>query len=367
RPTSETIIGHMYAKWIESYRDLPVLINVWNSVVRWELRTKLFLRTTEFYWQEGHTAHATAEEAKAETQQMLEVYADFAENEAAVPVIKGRKSGREKFAGGVDSYSVEAMMGDTRALQAGTSHFLGENFAKAFSIQYLNRENKQQYVSTTSWGLSTRFVGAIIMVHGDDQGLVLPPRLAPFQVVIVPIYKTEQERSAVMEQTERVQQSLAEFRLKLDDREEVTPGFKFNDWEMRGVPLRIEIGPKDVEQGQVTLARRDEKGRIRAPVEGVAQLVAATLDEIQANMLNKAREFMRENTHDPADYTDFQEVVKSGWADVWWCGEEDCEAKIKQETKATNRVIPLEQPGGQGVCIRCGNAATERAIFARAY
>ena len=367
RPTSETIIGHMYAKWIESYRDLPVLINVWNSVVRWELRTKLFLRTTEFYWQEGHTAHATAEEAKAETQQMLEVYADFAENEAAVPVIKGRKSGREKFAGGVDSYSVEAMMGDTRALQAGTSHFLGENFAKAFSIQYLNRENKQQYVSTTSWGLSTRFVGAIIMVHGDDQGLVLPPRLAPFQVVIVPIYKTEQERSAVLEQTERVQQSLAEFRLKLDDREEVTPGFKFNDWEMRGVPLRIEIGPKDVEQGQVTLARRDEKGRIRAPVEGVAQLVAATLDEIQANMLNKAREFMRENTHDPADYTDFQEVVKSGWADVWWCGEEDCEAKIKQETKATNRVIPLEQPGGQGVCIRCGNAATERAIFARAY
>ncbi|MCH7611063.1 MAG: proline--tRNA ligase [Chloroflexi bacterium] len=367
RPTSETIIGHMYAKWIESYRDLPVLINVWNSVVRWELRTKLFLRTTEFYWQEGHTAHATAEEAKAETQQMLEVYADFAENEAAVPVIKGRKSGREKFAGGVDSYSVEAMMGDTRALQAGTSHFLGENFAKAFSIQYLNRENKQQYVSTTSWGLSTRFVGAIIMVHGDDQGLVLPPRLAPFQVVIVPIYKTEQERSAVMEQTERVQQSLAEFRLKLDDREEVTPGFKFNDWEMRGVPLRIEIGPKDVEQGQVTLARRDEKGRIRAPVEGVAQLVSATLDEIQANMLNKAREFMRENTHDPADYAEFKEVVKSGWADVWWCGEEDCEAKIKQETKATNRVIPLEQPGGQGVCIRCGNAATERAIFARAY
>ena len=367
RPTSETIIGHMYAKWIESYRDLPVLINVWNSVVRWELRTKLFLRTTEFYWQEGHTAHATAEEAKAETQQMLEVYADFAENEAAVPVIKGRKSGREKFAGGVDSYSVEAMMGDTRALQAGTSHFLGENFAKAFSIQYLNRENKQQYVSTTSWGLSTRFVGAIIMVHGDDQGLVLPPRLAPFQVVIVPIYKTEQERSAVMEQTERVQQSLAEFRLKLDDREEVTPGFKFNDWEMRGVPLRIEIGPKDVEQGQVTLARRDEKGRIRAPVEGVAQLVSATLVEIQANMLNKAREFMRENTHDPADYAEFKEVVKSGWADVWWCGEEDCEAKIKQETKATNRVIPLEQPGGQGVCIRCGNAETERAIFARAY
>jgi prolyl-tRNA synthetase len=367
RPTSETIIGHMYAKWIESYRDLPVLINVWNSVVRWELRTKLFLRTTEFYWQEGHTAHATAEEAVAETQQMLEVYADFAENEAAVPVVMGRKSESEKFAGGVNSYSIEAMMGDTRALQAGTSHYLGENFAKAFSIQYLDRDNTLQYVSTTSWGLSTRFVGAIIMVHGDDQGLVLPPRLAPFQVVIVPIHKNEEQRRAVLEQTEAIRQSLVDFRLKVDDREEVTPGFKFNDWEMRGVPLRLEIGPKDVEQGQVTLARRDEKGRTHAPAEGVAEVVRATLDEIQANMFTKAREFMRENTHDPTDYAEFQEVVKSGWADVWWCGEADCEAKIKQETKATNRGIPLDQPGGEGVCIRCGDPARERAIFARAY
>lgn len=367
RPTSETIIGHMYAKWIESYRDLPVLINVWNSVVRWELRTKLFLRTTEFYWQEGHTAHATAEEAKAETQQMLEVYADFAENEAAVPVVMVRKSESEKFAGGVNSYSIEAMMGDTRALQAGTSHYLGENFAKAFSIQYLDRDNTLQYVSTTSWGLSTRFVGAIIMVHGDDQGLVLPPRLAPFQIVIVPIHKNEEQRRAVLEQTEAIRQSLGDFRLKVDDREEVTPGFKFNDWEMRGVPLRVEIGPKDVEQGQVTLARRDEKGRTHTPAEGVAEVVRATLDEIQANMLTKAREFMRENTHDPADYAEFQEVVKAGWADVWWCAEADCEAKIKQETKATNRGIPLDQPGGEGVCIRCGDPARERAIFARAY
>lgn len=367
RPTSETIIGHMYAKWIESYRDLPVLINVWNSVVRWELRTKLFLRTTEFYWQEGHTAHATAEEAKAETQQMLEIYADFAENEAAVPVVMVRKSESEKFAGGVNSYSIEAMMGDTRALQAGTSHYLGENFAKAFSIQYLDRDNTLQYVSTTSWGLSTRFVGAIIMVHGDDQGLVLPPRLAPFQIVIVPIHKNEEQRRAVLEQTEAIRQSLGDFRLKVDDREEVTPGFKFNDWEMRGVPLRVEIGPKDVEQGQVTLARRDEKGRTHTPAEGVAEVVRATLDEIQANMLTKAREFMRENTHDPADYAEFQEVVKAGWADVWWCAEADCEAKIKQETKATNRGIPLDQTGGEGVCIRCGDPARERAIFARAY
>jgi prolyl-tRNA synthetase len=367
RPTSETVIGHMYAKWIESYRDLPVLINVWNSVVRWEMRTKLFLRTTEFYWQEGHTAHATAKEAEAETQQMLEVYADFAENEAAVPIVMGRKSESEKFAGGVNSYSIEAMMGDTKALQAGTSHYLGENFARAFSIQYLDHENMLQYVSTTSWGLSTRFVGTIIMVHGDEQGLVLPPRLAPFQVVIVPIHKNEEQRSVVLEQTEVIRQALEGFRVKVDDREEVTPGFKFNDWEMRGVPLRVEIGPKDVEQNQVTLSRRDEKGRISAPVEGVAEVVQATLDEIQANMLAKARAFMQENTHEPDDYAEFQEVVKTGWADVWWCGRADCEAEIKQETKATNRVIPTDQPGGEGVCIHCGNPATERAIFARAY
>ncbi len=367
RPTSETVIGHMYAKWIQSHRDLPVLINVWNSVVRWELRTKLFLRTTEFYWQEGHTAHATAEEAEAETRQMLEIYADFAENEAAVPVIMGRKSESEKFAGGVNSYSIEAMMGDTKALQAGTSHYLGQNFAKAFSIQYLDHENTQQYVSTTSWGLSTRFIGAIIMVHGDKQGLALPPRLAPFQVVIVPIYKNEEHKSAVLEQTELIRQALEGFRVKVDDREEVTPGFKFNDWEMRGVPLRIEIGPKDVEQSQITLSRRDEKGRSSAPVEGVAAVVQATLDEIQENMLAKARAFMQENTHDPADYAEFQEVVKTGWADVWWCGRADCEAEIKQETKASNRVIPIDQPGGEGVCIHCGNPAAERAIFARAY
>ncbi len=367
RPTSETVIGHMYAKWIQSYRDLPVLINVWNSVVRWELRTKLFLRTTEFYWQEGHTAHETAEEAEAETLQMLEVYADFAENEAAIPVVMGRKSDSERFAGAVNSYSIEAMMGDTRALQAGTSHYLGENFARAFEIQFLNRENTQQYVSTTSWGLSTRVVGAIIMVHGDEQGLVLPPRLAPFQVVIVPIHKNEEQRSVVLEQTEVIRQALKGFRVKVDDREEVTPGFKFNDWEMRGVPLRVEIGPKDVEQNQVTLSRRDEKGRSSAPVDGVAEVVQATLDDIQANMLAKARAFMQENTHEPADYAEFQEVVKAGWADVWWCGRADCEAEIKQETKATNRLIHLDQPGGEGVCIHCGDPAAERAIFARAY
>ncbi len=367
RPTSETVIGHMYAKWIESYRDLPVLINVWNSVVRWELRTKLFLRTTEFYWQEGHTAHAKAEEAREETDRMLGVYADFSENEAAVPVIKGRKSESERFAGAVNSYSIEAMMGDTRALQAGTSHYLGENFARAFEIQYLDHENTLQYVNTTSWGLSTRMVGAIIMVHGDDQGLVMPPRLAPYQAVIVPIYKNDDEKSAVMETVEQVRKSLADLRLHIDQREEVTPGFKFNDWEMRGVPLRIEIGPKDVDAGRVTAARRDTGKRSTIELEQLDGGVKQLLDEIHESLYKRATAFMQENTHEPKDYDEFQQAVESGWADIWWCGDADCEAEIKQDTKATNRVIPLEQPGGEGVCIHCGNPAKERAVFARAY
>ncbi|HEY7542616.1 MAG TPA: proline--tRNA ligase, partial [Methylomirabilota bacterium] len=262
RPTSETIIGHAYAQWIKSYRDLPVLINQWNSVVRWELRTKLFLRTLEFWWQEGHTAHATYDEAEAETRQMLDVYTDFAVNEAAVPVIPGVKSQSEKFAGALHSYTIEAMMGDKRALQAGTSHNLGQNFAKAFNIQYLDRDNQLQHCWTTSWGLSTRFIGAIIMVHGDDQGLILPPRLAPYQVVVVPIYRSDAERVTVLEAAGRVKTQLATggVRVRLDERDGVTPGFKFNDWEMRGVPLRIEVGPRDVEKRQVVLARRDMPG-----------------------------------------------------------------------------------------------------------
>ncbi|MEK6588250.1 MAG: proline--tRNA ligase [Chloroflexota bacterium] len=367
RPTSETIIGHMYSKWIKSYRDLPVLINVWNSVVRWELRTKLFLRTTEFYWQEGHTAHATAEEARAETEQMLNVYADFAENEAAVPVIKGRKSESQKFAGAVTSYSIEAMMGDTRALQAGTSHYLGDNFARAFSIQYLDRDNTQQFCQTTSWGLSTRFVGAIIMVHGDDQGLVLPPRLAPYQAVLVPIYKNDQERGAVLERTEAAHKALAGFRLRVDDREEVTPGFKFNDWEMRGVPVRVEIGPKDVAQGTVTLARRDQRKRQSVRQEGLAVAMQELLADIHHSMLERARDFQKTNTHQPEDYESFKEAVQSGWAEVWWCGDADDEVQIQADTKATNRIILLDRADGEGACIRCGKVARERAIFARAY
>jgi len=372
RPTSETIIGYMYAKWIKSHRDLPVLINQWGNVVRWEMRTKLFLRTLEFYWQEGHTAHATAEEAQEETFRMLGVYADFAINEAAVPVIKGIKSDSEKFAGAVQSTTIEAMMGDRRALQTGTSHFLGQNFAQAFGIQYLDRNNQLQHAWTTSWGLSTRMIGAIIMTHGDDQGLILPPRLAPIQVVVVPIYKSEAEKSLVMPVVERVAAELkaAGFRLKVDSREELTPGFKFNDWEMRGVPLRLEIGPKDVDKGSVALARRDLPGRIGksfVPQIGLAQQVQETLDSIQSSLFERALKFRQANTFEPGDYAELQQVLQDGWAYVWWCQKPECEARIKEDTRATSRCIPLEQPGGNGKCVVCGEAANVKAYFARAY
>src|SRR5512136_1938607 len=291
RPTSETIIGYMYSKWIKSWRDLPVLINQWGNVVRWEMRTKLFLRTLEFYWQEGHTAHATPEECQQETIRMLDVYADFAVEDAAIPVVKGRKSQSEKFAGADNSFSIEAMMGDTKALQAGTSHNLGQNFAKAFEIQYLDANNLLQHVWTTSWGLSTRFVGAVIMTHGDDQGLVLPPKLAPYQAVIIPIYKNDEEKSMVMPVVAKVEQELQSFRLKTDSREEVTPGFKFNDWEMRGVPLRIEIGPKDVQNNSLAFSRRDILGKAGKSFVKHDQLeaqVAETLQSIQASLFDRA-------------------------------------------------------------------------------
>ena len=370
RPTSETIIGYMYAKWIKSYRDLPILINQWGNVVRWEMRTKLFLRTLEFYWQEGHTAHATAEEAREETLQMLNIYTDFAINDAAVPVIPGLKSDREKFAGAINSYTIEAMMGDTRALQAGTSHFLGQNFAKAFDIQYLDWNNELQYVWTTSWGLSTRFVGAIIMTHGDDQGLILPPKLAPIQVVVVPIYKSQDEKSKVMATVERIRKELGDFRTQVDDREEVTPGFKFNDWEMRGVPLRIEIGPRDVEKNSVVFARRDKLGRAGKSFvsqDHLSQQVREMLDTIQASLLAKALAFREENTHDPQNYDELRDVVKDGWAYSWWCGSEECELKVKEDTKATTRCIPIEQPEEEGLCIVCNRPANKKVYFARAY
>ncbi len=371
RPTSETIIGYMYSKWIKSYRDLPVLINQWGNVVRWEMRTRLFLRTLEFYWQEGHTAHATAEEAVEETVRMLNVYTDFAVNEAAVPVIPGRKSETEKFAGASDSYTIEAMMGDTRALQSGTSHFLGQNFAKAFDIQFLDPNNQQQHCWTTSWGLSTRFIGAIIMTHGDDQGLVLPPRLAPIQIVIVPIFRNDEEQAKVMPVAETLNRQLAEFRVKLDARSEVTPGFKFNDWEMRGVPLRIEIGPKDVDNGVVTVARRHLPGRAGKSTlplgSEIAAQVQTVLDEIQAAMLVKARNFRDAHIHEPKDYEELRQIVQDGWALAYWCGSTECEARVKEDTKATTRCIPLDQPEGQGKCIVCGQPAKIKVYFARAY
>ena len=372
RPTSETIIGHAYAKWIKSYRDLPVLINLWNSVVRWEMRTKLFLRTLEFYWQEGHTAHATYEEAQAETIQMLNIYADVYENEAAIPVYRGRKSASERFAGADETYSLEAMMGDGKALQSCTSHNLGQNFAKAFEIKYLDKNNQQQYCWTTSWGFSTRFIGALIMVHGDDQGLIMPPRLAPFQVVIVPIFKNDAEKEKVMPVVNKVRAELiaAEVRVKVDEREE-TPGFKYNDWEMRGVPLRIEVGPKDVEKGSVAMARRDipgREGKSFVPQNGIADTVKAMLITIHKALYDRALKFRDENTHEPKDYDEFKKVVEKGFVFSYWCGESECETKIKEDTKATTRCIPLDgQPNVEGKCIHCGKAAKEKALFAKAY
>jgi prolyl-tRNA synthetase len=372
RPTSETIIGHMYAKWIQSYRDLPLLINQWNSVVRWELRTKLFLRTLEFFWQEGHTAHATLAEAEFETRQMLDIYTDFAVNDAALPVIPGRKSEAERFAGADQTYSIEAMMGDGKALQSGTSHNLGQNFAKAFEIRYLDPAGALQYCWTTSWGLSTRIIGAIIMVHGDDQGLILPPKLAPIQTVIVPIWKNDAERAATLGAAASVRAALlaAGIRTKTDEREGASPGFKFNDWEMRGVPLRIEIGPKDVSNNAVVLARRDKPGRegkSPVPQAGIADAVKEGLVVVQKSLFDRALAFREAHTREPANFQEFKEAVETGFARAFWCGASACEEKIKEATKATMRCIPLEQPGGTGVCIFCGSTATERAIFARAY
>ncbi len=370
RPTSETIIGYMYSKWIRSYRDLPVLINQWGNVVRWEMRTRLFLRTLEFYWQEGHTAHSTSKEAEEETLRMLDTYTRFAIDDAAVPVIPGRKSETEKFAGAVNSYTIEGMMGNTWALQAGTSHFLGQNFARAFEIQFLDETNQQQFAWTTSWGLSTRFVGAIIMTHGDDQGLVLPPKLAPIQVVVVPIFRNDEEKAKVMPVVEQVRQMLADFRIKVDERTELTPGFKFNDWEMRGVPLRLEIGPKDVEKGVVTAARRDQPGRAGKSALALEQLpaqITEMLAAIQSALLEKATAFRDAHIYDPADYQEMQTSVQNGWAYSWWCGSKECENKVKEDTKATTRCIPLDQPGGQGKCIVCGEKADQKVYFARAY
>jgi prolyl-tRNA synthetase len=380
RPTSETIIGHMWSKWIQSYRDLPVLMNQWNSVVRWELRTKLFLRTLEFYWQEGHTAHATREEAVEETRRMLDVYTDFAVNEAAIPVIPGVKSDAEKFAGADTTYSLEAMMGDCKALQFCTSHFLGQNFAQAFDVKYLDQGGQLQHCWTTSWGLSTRVIGGIIMVHGDDQGLVLPPRLAPTQVVIVPIFKTEEEKSTVLKGAEELKEQLlkANLRVALDKREGFSPGWKFNDWEMRGVPLRVELGPKDVAKQAALLARRDKpgkEGKVSAPLADLAGTIEKLLVEIQQSLFDRALAFRRTHTQETKNYDQFKEAVETGFAFAHWCAKSECEERIKEETRATMRCIPLDQAAvmgatgesDTGTCVYCAEPSKEKAIFARAY
>ncbi len=380
RPTSETIIGHMYAKWIQSYRDLPVLINQWANVVRWEMRTRLFLRTTEFLWQEGHTAHATRLEAEEETLRMLDVYTDFAVKEAAIPVIPGRKSESEKFAGAVASYTIEAMMKDGKALQSGTSHFLGQNFAKAFDIRFLDENNEQQYAWTTSWGVSTRMVGAVVMAHGDDQGLVLPPHIAPIQVVIVPIWRKDAERDAVLEAAESIRRRLMalpaspgtalRMRVELDRREGVSPGWKFNDWEMRGVPLRVEIGPRDIANQNVMVARRDvpgREGKVLLPMAELEAQVPTLLEGVQTAIYEKAVAFRDSHTYDVSSYDELKEAVETGFARAWWAGDAEDEARIKDETRATVRCIPTDQPGGSGTCVYTGRPATEVAVFGKSY
>ncbi len=373
RPTSETIIGYSMAKWIQSYRDLPLLLNQWANVVRWEMRTRLFLRTMEFLWQEGHTAHATHDDAEAEVLRILDIYQEVYLNEAEIPGIKGRKSEQEKFAGALRSYSIEAMMGDKRALQACTSHNLGQNFARAFEIQYTDENNVLQYVWTTSWGLSTRMIGAVIMVHGDDQGLRLPPRLAPIQVVIVPIGKNDEERAPVMAVAESLLAELQAHgvRTKLDTRFELSPGFKYNDWEMRGVPVRVEIGPRDVQNGTIAVARRDvpgKAGKQSVPREGALTFIKQLLEDVQRSLLQQATAFRDANIHEvEGDYGKFCEILKDGWAYTWFCGSAACEAKIKEENQVSSRNFPLEQVRGRGKCIACDEECTERALFAKAY
>ena len=370
RPTSETVIWSMYKKWINSYRDLPILINQWANVVRWEMRTRLFLRTSEFLWQEGHTAHATEQEAREESKQMLDIYQEVLEEVLAIPVLTGLKSEAERFAGAVDTYCIEAMMGDKKALQAGTSHYLGQNFAKAFDVKFQTENNKEELVYATSWGVSTRLVGALIMVHGDDKGLRLPPKVAPVQIVIIPIIKNENS----LEEFEKfLKPFLAELkeigiRFKLDDRQNISPGFKFNEWEMKGVPIRVEVGPRDMESGTVFCARRDTGEKTPYKIESAAPTMSQLLEEIQKNMFNQAFEFRKKNTFFANSYAEFKNLIeKGGFIRCGWDGNPDSEATIKKETKATIRCILLDGKIKDKNCIYSGNPAKHEVIFARAY
>ncbi len=370
RPTSETIFGVMYQKWIQSWRDLPVLINQWANVVRWEKVTRPFLRTTEFLWQEGHTAHETAEEAQAETLMILALYKEFAENVLAMPVVDGQKSSSEKFAGAERTYSIEALMGDGRALQAGTSHNLGQNFAKAFEIQFQGRDKTLQYAWTTSWGVSTRLIGGTIMTHGDDSGLILPPKVAPHQVVIIPIPRGNWKETVLPAcQAIRDELKAAGIRVKLDDDESQTPGWKYAEYEMRGVPLRLEIGPKDLEKRSVFSARRDTKAKAALPMDGLAGHVTALLDEIQANLLARARAFRESRTQPASSWAEFTSIMEGrpGFVIAPWCETDECEAAIKGETQATIRNIPFGSETPTGTCVRCDKPAKVNAWFAKAY
>src|SRR5947209_6894657 len=369
RPTSEAIIGTMYAKWVQSWRDLPILINQWANVVRWEKVTRPFLRTTEFLWQEGHTAHETESEAEAETLKILDLYAETVQTELAVPVVKGRKSESEKFAGALRTYSIEALMGDGRALQAGTSHNLGQHFAKAFDITFQARDKSVQHVWGTSWGMTTRLVGAVIMTHGDDSGLVLPPRIAPYQAVIVPIGRDDW-RETVLPTARQIRQQLADsgIRVTLDERDE-RPGWKFSEWELRGVPLRLEIGPKDIEKASVRIARRDTREKVDVPMNGLAGRVRGLLDDVQRTLFDRAVKFREEHTQRVRTYEEFKAAMEGrpGFVVAPWCGSAQCEAQIKAETQATIRNMPISAATPTGRCVRCDNAAQAEAWFAKAY
>jgi len=371
RPTSETIIWDTYRNWIQSYRDLPIKVNQWANVVRWEMRTRLFLRTAEFLWQEGHTAHATSQEAIEEAELMLKVYADFAENFMAIPVIKGLKTETERFAGALETYCIEALMQDGKALQAGTSHYLGQNFAKAFDVKYASKEGKEEWVWATSWGVSTRLMGALVMTHSDDNGLVLPPKLAPNQVVIVPIYRGEDQLKEISEKAEEIMKELrsAGVSVKYDDRDTHKPGWKFNEYELKGVPLRIGIGPRDLEKGQVELARRDTLSKEFVPMEGLADLIKNRLDEIQESLYQKALAFTEENTREVNSWDEFKQVIKKqgGFVSAHWDGTAETEQKIKELTKATIRCVPLNNKEEEGECILTRKPSTQRVLFAKAY
>lgn len=370
RPTSETIIWDTYRNWIKSYRDLPILVNQWANVVRWEMRTRLFLRTAEFLWQEGHTAHATREEAMDEARKMLDVYAEFAEKYMALPVIRGIKSANERFAGAEETFCIEAMMQDGKALQAGTSHFLAQNFARAFDVKFLNKENKLEYVWATSWGVSTRLMGALIMSHSDDNGLVLPPKIAPIEVVIVPIYKTDEQRESVLEYCANIKNRLESrrMRVKFDDRDTQKPGFKFAEWELKGVPVRIAAGPRDVENNSIEIARRDTLEKISIAIDNIEDYITNLLEEIQNNIFQKALDFRKSRTVKADTWEEFKEQIENSmFVYAHWDGTPETEQKIKEETKATIRCIPLDDDFEDGKCIYSGQPSKRRVIFARAY